>query len=253
MSDNPNEEGELKTRGLLDGMVRLGYRVVNVGERDLILGFDEFQRRTAGLPLSFVSINIVKQGSTDPVFKPYTVLDVPGPGGKPVRVGVFGAVRFNPVWQKAGPGGENMAIVSPLDAAKRYVPELRQKSDVVVFLAALSKDDSQRIAQEVPGIDFVLGAYGGIYNTLDETVGETHVIYTGNQGKRIGETRIFVGEDRRVRQSVSFLHFLTSRYPDDPAMTGYVNDVLTKVAKLKGEPLPGAAGAPGAPHAAGGH
>jgi hypothetical protein len=37
-SDNPTASGDLKTRGLLNAMERLGYQVVNVGERDIRMG-----------------------------------------------------------------------------------------------------------------------------------------------------------------------------------------------------------------------
>lgn len=227
-------------------MVKIGYRVVNVGERDLQLGYDDFMAKTAGLSLEFVSSNIVKQGTTDLVFKPYTIVELKGDGGPAVKVGVTGAVRFNPVWQKAGPDGTNLGIVSPLEMAKRYVPELRKQADIVVFLAALSKGDAQRLAREVPGIDVIAGAFGGIYSTAEESVGSTRIYYSGNQGKRVGETRVFLDANRRVASMTSYMHFLTTRYPDDPAMLLFVGDVFAKIGKMKGVAAP-------APATSGGH
>ena len=234
-SDNPNEEGELRTHILLEGMVRLGYRAANVGERDLALGYDAFEKNAQGVDLAFVSANVVKQGTRDPVFKPWTVLDVKLPdGGRTLRVGVIGVTRFNPVWQKAGPAGSNLALAPPLDMVRTYLPELRAKSDVVVLLAALSRDDAGRIVREVPGIDFVVGAYGGIYNANEEAEGPTRVFYTGNQGRRVGETRIFLDPAGKIGSSTSYLHNLTARYPDDPVTRAFVDEGNLRIAKLKG-------------------
>lgn len=244
-SDNPNEEGELRTRILLEGMARLGYRVSNVGERDLALGYDAFAKNVEGVDLEFVSANVVRQGTREPVFKPWTVVDVKLPdGGRTLRVGVIGITRFNPVWQKAGPAGANLALAPPLEMVKKYLPEVRGKADVVVLLAALSRDDAGRIVRDVPGIDFVLGAYGGIYNANEETEGATRVFYTGNQGKRVGETRIFLDPSGKVVSSSSYLHNLIARYPDDPVTRAFVDEGNLKIAKLKGG-APAPASTPG--------
>ncbi len=236
-------------------MARLGYRVINVGERDLQLGYDDFENKLKGFPFEIVSSNIVKQGTQEPVFKPYVIVDVTPPGGgTPVKVGVTGVVRFNPVWQKAGPGGENLAIASPLETLKKIVPELRAGAEVVVLLAALSKGDAQRIAQEVPGIDFVFGAYGGIDSTQEEPAGSTRIYYVGNQGKRTLESRVYLDGNRRLRTAQTYMHFLNQRYPEDKTMQAFVAEAQGKIAKLH----PVAAAAPAgpaatAPGAGGGH
>ncbi len=232
-SDVPTPEGDLKTRALLEGMAKLGYRAVGVGERDLFSGYDEFVRRTKGLPLKFVSTNIVRQDTRDPVFDPYVVIEAKGASGKPVRVGVLAVVRYNPMFVKAGPGGANLAIAAPADALRKYVDDLRKKSDVVVLLAALGKDDAHRLAQDVPGIDIILGSYGGIYSTQEEAEGATRIFYAGDQGRRIGECRLYLGPDGRVASQIPYLYFLTARYPEEPQMLEFVNGVLSKVKDLK--------------------
>ena len=221
-SDNPTVEGERRTATLLKSMASLGYRAINVGERDLGLGYDDFKARTAGIDVAFVSSNIVKQGTKEPVFAPYVVLDAKGADGKPIHVGVLGVVRYTPVWQKAGPDGSNLAVTRPADAIATYLPELESKSDVVVLLAAIAKDDAYEIARRFPGIDIILGAYGGIVSTVDENVAGVRVYYTGNQGKRIGESRIALDASRHVADVTSYLHFLSARYPEDKAMKDVV-------------------------------
>jgi 2',3'-cyclic-nucleotide 2'-phosphodiesterase (5'-nucleotidase family) len=239
-SDNPNEEGELRTRVLLEGMAQLGYRAVNVGERDLALGYDDFVKNVDGIGLEFVSANIVKQGTREPVFKPWTIVEVKPPeGGSAIKVGVIGVVRFNPVWQKAGPAGSNLGLAPPLEMVKKYLPDVRAKSDIVVLLSALGRDDAGRIAREAPGIDFVLGSYGGIYNANEETEGAARLFYTGNQGRRVGETRLFLDAARKLSSSTTFLHELSARYPDDATMRAFVERGNGRIAALKGAAAPG--------------
>jgi len=228
-TDNPTEAGDLRTAALLESMKRLGYKVINIGERDLNLGYDDFVKRTSGLGMTFISTNIVKQGTKQPVFPPYAIFEVKGASGKPVRVGVLGVDRYTPVWQKAGPSETNLGMAAPSDMIATYLPEVRAKSDVVVLLAALSKDDAHELAKRFPDLDLVVGAYGGIYNTVEETEGRTDIVYTGNQGKRIGESRINLDAKSRVAEVTSYLHFLTAHYPEDKAMLDSLADVLAKL------------------------
>jgi 5'-nucleotidase len=248
-SDNPTPAGEVKTRALLEGMVRLGYQVANVGERDLTSGYDALMERVKGLPLKLVSSNLVRSDTKEPVFPPFTVVKVPGAKGKKdVKVGVLGVVRFNPVFQKAGPVGANLVIAPPLDALQKLVPEVRKQADVVVVLAALHKDDARALARSVPGIDFVLGAFSNtISGNEDEVEGTTRLRYVGNQGKYVGESRVALAPDGKVASVANYMHMLTARYPDDQGTLDWLAGQLRRVHEVEKQ----AGGA--APAASGGH
>ena len=252
-TDNPSPGGEVKTRGLVEGMARLGYRAANVGERDLITGYDDLLRRTAKADFPFISANIVRKDNWKPVFAPYRVLSVTVPGAsEPVRVGVIGVTRYNPVFRKPGPGGAALAVEEPSKALARYVPEVRAKAELVVLLAAIHRDDARAIARAIPGIDLILGAYGAIYTVREEVVGSTRIVYCGSEGKRISENRIFLSADGHPVSMTSYLHFLTRRYPEDPAMLKFAGGVLQRAddaaQKAQAQPavLPGGSANPGA-------
>jgi 2',3'-cyclic-nucleotide 2'-phosphodiesterase (5'-nucleotidase family) len=246
-SDNPTPEGDAKTRALLEGMGRIGYAAVGLAERDLVLGYDDLMKKANGVPFDLVSTNFVRKGTNDPVFKPYTVVEARRGGGKPpIRVGIMSVVRFNPVFLKAGPSGSNVSIAQPAAAVKRYLAELREKSDVVVLLVGLSSFNAHEIVRDLPGVDFVFGAYGATVTAQEDVEGAARIVYTGNQGKRIGETRVFLDPKNHVASQESYVYFLTARYPDDPDTLKWVQSALrgTKPAESAAPP-PAAAPAPG--------
>ena len=230
-SDNPTEAGEIRTQALLDAMVSMGYKAVNVGDRDLTLGYEDFHKRISGVDMAFISTNIVKQGTNETVFPSSTVVEVKGTSGKPVRIGVMGVLRYSPVWQKAGPEGTNLAVAQPAEMIKAVLPELRAKSDVVVLLASLSKEDAHELAKQFQDIDLVLGTYGGIYNAVEENEGRVKIYYSGNQGKRVGESRVNFDAKRKPSDITTYMHFLTARYPDDKPMHDVVAAVTAKLPK----------------------
>jgi 2',3'-cyclic-nucleotide 2'-phosphodiesterase (5'-nucleotidase family) len=239
-SDNPGEAGEAKTAALLQAMERLGYQAANVGEREVRIGYDDFQKRVKSSRLQFVSANFVLQETQQPVFSPHIVVDAVAPDGQTRRrVGVVGAVRYNPLFLKDGPEGKKMVIAHPVERVRKEVEALRAKKvDLVVLLVSMHKDDARRIAAEVEGIDYILGAYGGTVTAFAEKEGDCSILYCGNQGKNVGETRIFLGAQGGVARDTTHMHLLTGAYPADPEMLHFVQSV-----PLPKPPAPGSAGA----------
>ena len=226
-SDNPSPQGTLKTKTLLQAMELLGYEVVNVGERDIRMGYDEFAKRTEGSKFRFISANIVRKDNQEPIFDPHAVVEAASAEGDKLRVGVIGVVRYNSIFMKAGPEGSNMVIIDPVEPVKREMQALREKKvDLIVLLSAQSKDDSRRLAQQVSGIDLILGSYGGMFTLRGEQEGDTSIVYCGNRGQRFSETRFFITNPTKKNKEfrrVHKMHFLTGQYPSKKEMQDFLD------------------------------
>lgn len=234
-TDNPSPEGEVKTHALVEGMSRLGYDVVNVGDRELNKGWDAYLKRTEKADFPLISSNIVRQDSQQPVFKPWVIVDAVSPDGKnSMKIGVVGATRYNPLFLKSGPDGSKIVIRKAQDVVPQYVKELAGKVDTIVLLAALHKEEAKRIVAAAPEIDFVVASYGGIVSARQEKIGETELLYSGNQGKRIGETRVMLDEKGAVTAAMTTMHMLSARYPHSDGMLRFVHkaSLLAEQAKL---------------------
>jgi 2',3'-cyclic-nucleotide 2'-phosphodiesterase (5'-nucleotidase family) len=244
-SDNPSPQGDTKTAALLQAMERLGYEVVNVGERDIRMGYDDFLRRTAGSKLRFISANLVDRETQKPVFPPHAVVEAAGPSpDRKIRIGVIGVLRYNPLFLKSGPAGSNLVIAPPAERVQQEVAALeKQDVDLVVLLAALHQHDAVEIARTASGIDLVFGAYGGLFSKEKE--GEVPIFYVGNRGQRINETRIFFqrgGEGEGGPSGFTEqtnMHFLTHEYPEAQAMRTFLQTVYDATAD--GSALPATA------------
>lgn len=95
--------------------------------------------------------------------------------------------------------------------------------DLIVLLAALHKNDARSIVRQVPEIDYVLGSYGGMV-AAGEGEGRSSILYCGNKGQRIGESRIFLarGEETSIANRIDRLHTLSRSYPPDRGMLEFV-------------------------------
>ena len=237
-SDNPTPAGDIKTEALIQGMNILDYTAVNIGERELFLGYEEFQEKVASAKFQLVTANLVLKGTEESITKPYIIKKVKTLTGKTCRIGILGLTKFNQTFQKSGPKGKNIITIHPVEAAKKYIPIMREKVDIIIVLAAMAKDETHLLAKNIPGIDIILASHGGIFTAGKEVEGSTQIIYTGNKGGRIFELRLYLDDQNKLSDMVKHAHYLTRGYPDDKEMLNFVTETLQKVNEIRKQRKP---------------
>jgi len=211
-------------------MGRLGYAASNLAERELLFGYDLLQQQMRAATFPFLSANLVYQDSGETLTQPsiVRVAEITRPDGKKrkVRVGVLGLARMNPGLAQQTPDGRRIVTADPADAARKVLPGLRKKSDIVVALVTLDLEEAKSLAKEVPGIDLILGGYGATLSEADvqreAPAGKARILYAGNQGKKLGEVRVFIGEKGQPTRMDFELVTLGKMVPDDPGMMDLV-------------------------------
>ena len=222
----------MNTGALMEGMKRIGYSAVNLGEREVLFGYDRLQPtagKQKGVP--FLSANLVYQDSAAPIAQRTLVqtVEIQQAGGRKrkVRIGILGLARMNPGLSIPVADGRRIVTADPVETARKVVPELEKKSDVVVALATLEPEQARSLAKQVQGIDLILGGYGAFLSANIDLVGETlvgktRILYAGNQGKKVGEVRVFLGENAKIARAERELVNLGKRVPDDPGIMDLV-------------------------------
>jgi len=233
---DPNDPGKMQTDALIEGMNALGYAVAHMSQRELAHGYEEFVKRREEAHFDFVSANIVWQDTGETLVDPYVVKQVDlreGARARSVRIGFLGLTRNNPAFLQTTADGRRIVTIDPLIVADRHLPALKKKTDVVVVLTSLDLDEARLLAKRVPGIDLILGGHGGQRTRTDDfpedtLFGRTRIMYVGDQGKDIGELRLFFGADRRIASLQRSSIPLTRAWPEDPAVAALVE--RTKIA-----------------------
>jgi hypothetical protein len=228
--------GRMQTDTLIEAMNALGYEVANLSQRELAHGYDAFVAWKGKARFEIISANVVWQDTGEPVVAPVTVRKVAlreGAKSREVRLGFIGLTRNNPAFQGQGPGGRRIVTIDPFQAALKQVPALQQKSDVIVALVALSLDEARQLPKKVKEIDLVLGGFGGFQTRTDDfpedtRIGRARILYVGDQGKDVGEVRLFFDAQKGIASTQRNLVGLGRAWPEDPAMARLME--TTKVA-----------------------
>ena len=214
---------------ILEIMEEMGYRLANLSEREFTLGPDRFFRKTEKLGFPFISANLVWEDSGKPVMAPYQVFEVPlppreGRSDRPLRVGILGINRYAPDFRKVDENGRNVVTLEPELAIPPILAEFRaQGIDLVVALAHMTLQEARSLVGEVKGIDLVIGGRGpGVTPPMDRNgqtwIAGTRISLVGNQGKRMGELRLFFDDDFQLLRVERQLVYLTLNYPVDQSV-----------------------------------
>ncbi len=76
---------------------------------------------------------------------------------------------------------------SPIETARRIVPELRKTCDLVVALTHIGHRQDRLLAETVAGIDIIFGAHSHTVLESPERVGNTWIAQGGSHGRFYGE------------------------------------------------------------------
>ncbi|RJE84792.1 bifunctional metallophosphatase/5'-nucleotidase [Paenibacillus sp. 1011MAR3C5] len=103
-----------------------------------------------------------------------------------LSIGLVGATaNFHPFYKLLG-----WTTTAPLEAIREQVSLLRSRCDVMVVMSHLGLPLDRQMAEEVPGIDLILGAH--THHLLEEPIvmGETTICAAGKFGDYIGRVEI---------------------------------------------------------------
>ncbi len=168
-------------------------------EKDLVYGWGSLSHIMKDSPAPFILSNVTLSNGKLPAGAKAYLLENAGD----YKIGVFGLVGRHAVKGKQRLGG--LKITDEIAAAKEAVQTLRAKgAHVVVLLSALGMPQDEvaltdaLIAEEVPGIDVIIGSNWGHEEAESEEVGKTLIVYPGAKLDGVGQVRLFFTKDKEL-------------------------------------------------------
>lgn len=216
----------VRSKAALKAMGVIGYDAVNVGYTDLGAGVKTVREAAEAAKVPLISANIV-DASGKPVFEPYRVETVKLSNGQEVKVGFIGVTRprltagMAPRWTPtpapasapgattsalnlsvpkmvAGSEGETTGgavseaytVGDPVEALNKYLPELKEKSDLIVLLSYNRregvKQQLSQLGELARAIDVAVAGEYSAAQTGVQTEGQTRIVSGGYEGRQVG-------------------------------------------------------------------
>ena len=179
-TETKRRDALLRVDLLIQSYNEMGYEVVNVGEKDLMMGLKFLSDASQKAKFSFVSANLVDKKTGKGVFKPYVIKEIAG-----LKIGIFGLLddTFNSTLQERDPG---LSILDPFSTSKTLTKSLREYCDFIVILSQLGESKDKKLARENRDIDLILGGGGESKRAVTERVDEVPIYRLEPRGGYLG-------------------------------------------------------------------
>src|ERR1700730_4283533 len=203
-----------KNKWVVKGYGAFHHDAANISYNDLpyltdLLKKDGYDKRIGEYPFieRLISANIQPRDDQHRSPVPYVIREIAlkrGNPGQKIRVGIVGFTEGKPTSQTEFQDDyAGYHVSDPFEAAKKVLPELKQKSDFIIALAYMSLDRAQRLATENSEIDTIVGARQT--GTMDEPqhFNRASITYAYNQTKYLGELRVYVKGDGSIENQLN--------------------------------------------------
>lgn len=246
-----------KCQFLARAMNHLGYDAVALGEKDLDFGLDAIVEDAAAFGVNITCANVFRKtrggaygsggdgrdaslgagrgGSVpladgEPAFAPYRIVERGG-----VRFGIIAAL--SPALKNAKVAEEKGDVEAltyvvrvPQPVLEALVPLVRSRSDFVVLLAHMSKQELDSVLAVVEGVDMVvLGHSAKPQVTPEPTMVRGVPVYmASHQGQYIGRATLTFDGDNRLADAANEIRLLDGTVKDDPDMSRLVKEFETE-------------------------
>jgi len=179
-TETKRRDALLRVDLLIQSYNEMGYEVVNVGEKDLMMGLKFLSDASQKAKFSLVSANLVDKKTGKGVFKPYVIKEIAG-----LKIGIFGLLddTFNSTLQERDPG---LSILDPFSTSKTLTKSLREYCDLIACLSQLGESKDKKLARENRNIDLILGGGGESKRAVTERVDEVPIYRLEPRGGYLG-------------------------------------------------------------------
>ncbi|MBI5440251.1 MAG: 5'-nucleotidase C-terminal domain-containing protein [Deltaproteobacteria bacterium] len=180
------------TRGasVIDAMNALAFDAMVLGNHEFDFGPAVLKARIEEARFPVLAANV----DGVPGVKPYALLSAGG-----VRIAVIGVLTERTRIETHPDNVKGVDFFRPAGAVRRVLEALRGKADVFVVLSHLGHGPDLKLAQDVAGIDVILG--GHTHTRLDEPVrvGRTLICQAWEHGKVLGVVDLTVDSGKLLR------------------------------------------------------
>ncbi len=202
------------TRG--EAMIRLmnalDFKFMAFGNHDFDYGLERTRELEKLAEFPIRGANVIDEKTGESLFgEPYRVIEAGG-----LRVGLLALGYHNTALTTSRDNVEGVKFVDGVEQARKWLPELRKISDVVIVLSHQGTEMDRVLAREVPGIDLIVGGHSHELLTPDPAANEVPILQSLSEGVSFGEAVITVANGR-VTEVRGVNHFLRGAdFNEDP-------------------------------------
>jgi len=209
---------------------RMGLDAAVMGNHEFDYGLDVFRRLAGQVGFPFLAANV--RVVPEPLPTPDSILlDEEG-----IKVAVVGLVTPELLTATHPRNSVGVKVEDPVAVARRLVPKLRDRADLVVVLSHLGLVQDRRLADSVLGIDLIVGGHN--HHVLQQPVVQSGVpiLQAGERGEWLGRMDLAC-RNGAMHQAAYRLIPIEASLPEDSEMAREIARIVDQAEAGLGEEI----------------
>ncbi len=178
---------EFNGKPVLEVMNAMKFDAMVVGNHEFDWGRNVLADLSRAACFPFLSANIKdSDGCRPPWLKPYVILERKG-----LKIAVIGMTTQLTFYILKPENVKGLTFLEAVDALPPAIKEAKsQGAKTIIVLSHVGLEDDKQIAQEIPGIDVIVGGHSHTAVTAPVVVGRTIIVQAGCYGHFLGVLRL---------------------------------------------------------------
>jgi 2',3'-cyclic-nucleotide 2'-phosphodiesterase (5'-nucleotidase family) len=234
----------------VEAMNAAGYTFSTIGNHELNASIATLKKFLGLAKFPVLCANLTENATGKLLVKPYEIRRV-----GPLKVGVFGITTVEAATYPAGK--EGLTIAPEVETARKMTAALRQEANLIVLISHAGENIDEQIANDVPGIDIIIGGHTHTRLPVGElvwhsdvlqarSVNGTIIVQDHQWGGELGRLDLLIEKDKsgvwQIDRYRERLIPVTSKIAEDPQVAEVVNRYWNPIAAKYGEVVGKAAG-----------
>lgn len=213
---------QFKGESIVPILNSLDYNVMAAGNHEFDFGYEQLLKLRDSLDHPVISANVFKADGKEllvPTFKAEI-------GGK--KFAFLGFVAEDTPILTHPDNVKGLTFKSPVEVAKAVVPELKKEVDHVIVVSHIGINVDREIAENVPGIDLIVGGHSHTPLKTPEVVNGTYIVQDWEYGKSLGRADLYYLGEELVAFSGGLKEYDEAVTPD-PEIDKMVKEIVSQI------------------------
>jgi 2',3'-cyclic-nucleotide 2'-phosphodiesterase (5'-nucleotidase family) len=164
-------------KSVIDLMNRMKFDAMVVGNHEFDFGQAALQQRICEAEFPLLGANV--EGFSQ--LRPYIIKNING-----IKIAIIGVVTEDAPHATHPRNVSGLKFLSPVDTAAKYLQALKGQADIFLILSHLGYAVEVALAEQVRGIDVIVGGHSHTKITVPGKIGNTIIVQASEHGKALG-------------------------------------------------------------------
>lgn len=213
---------EPKAKLMVGAMNRMSYDALTIGQGELRLGSEQLLKTMDLADFPFLSANLTRGEGGPLLVQPYSLLRLDGH-----RVAIIGVTAPEATDIHQLEEGE-VGVLDPLEGVRQQVSAVGDRAEVIIVLSYLGLESDQKLAQQVQGIDLIVGGRSGenLEQPLRNELTGTVIVQAGKRGEWLGIVDLELDRRGRIVNYEGRNRVLEESISEDVELRDWLKSVL---------------------------